>query len=68
MMRSYDMYEPYTYVTNVQIHEVPVTISGTMTVTDLLLSIYLTHRHTYKTNVYLVLIYVEQTFNVQCKM
>ena len=36
--RSYDMYIPYTYVTPLQ--EVEVTISGMITVTEMLLSIH----------------------------
>ena len=52
------MYEPYTYVTPLLLHEVEVTISGTITVTDLFLSM---HAFICKTNP-LASIYVEQTF------
>ena len=47
------------------LHEVEVTISGTITMTDL--CFYLTHGPTNKTNV-LAAIYIEQTFmfNVMC--
>ena len=37
--RSFDMYEPYTYVTPVH-YEVKVTTSGTNTVIDLFLSMH----------------------------
>ena len=58
--RSYDMYE---HICNTcSLHEVEVTISGTINVIDLFLSMhYLTHGPTYKTNVS-ASEYVEQTF------
>ena len=48
------------------LYEAEVTISGTITVTDLFLSMHvLTHGPTYKTNV-LASIYVEQIFMFKC--
>ena len=56
----YYTYELYTYATPVYyVHEILVTTSGTITVTDLFLS--MAQGRTYITNV-LVSIYVPQTF------